>query len=105
MAARVKYRRAWEREFARTSLGVAKFGRVGDRLLADTARELKRTGLAGDPPAVEYLAELQTAPTSTGVRVFTTASRAHFVEWGTYDRPADAPMRTAARRLGRFTER
>ena len=105
MATRVKYRKAWEREFPRTSLGRRKFGKVGDRLVDDTKAELRRTGLVDDPPAREYLEELQHAPTDRGVRVFTTAGRAHFVEWGTYNRAADAPMRTAARRLGRFTER
>jgi len=105
MATKVKYRKAWEREFARTSLGRAKFGRVGDQLVEATKVELRRTGLVDDPPAREYRDELQHAPTERGVRVFTTASRAHLVEWGTYLRDADAPMRTAARRLGRFTER
>lgn len=105
MATRVKYRKAWEREFPRSAGGRVAFGRIGDKLVNDTKRELKATGLRDDPPAREYLAELDHAPTDRGVRVFTTASRAHFVEWGTSKREADAPMRTAARRMGRFKER
>ena len=105
MAARVRYRKAWEREFPRSGSGRRAFGRIGDKLVADTARELKATGLRDDPPAREYLDELDHVPTDRGVRVLTTASRAHFVEWGTRYRQADAPMRTAARRMGRFKER
>jgi hypothetical protein len=104
MTSRVRYRKEWEREFPRTALGRARFGAIADRLRSATASELRRTGLIDDPPAREYLAELDTAPTDRGARVFTTASRAHFVEWGTAHRSPDAPMRTAASRFGRFTE-
>ena len=105
MANRVRYRKAWEKEFPRSSGGRAAFGRIGDKLVTAVRQELKARGLLDDPPAREYLAELDHAPTDRGVRVFTTASRAHFVEWGTVHREADAPMRTAARRFGRFVER
>jgi len=75
---------------------------VARRLEVAVADELERTGLVDDPPAREYLRELDHAPTDRGARVFTTASRAHLVEWGTIHREPDAPMRTAARRFGRF---
>jgi len=100
--ARFRYRKAWEREFAGTAGGRVAFDRVAGRIADATADELRATGLRRDPPAREYLAELGHAPTSTGARVFTTASRAHFVEWGTALRAPDAPMRTAARRFGRL---
>lgn len=103
--ARVTYRPEWEREFPRTPAGRAAFGKHAEQIKRATAAELKRTGLVDDPPAREYLAELDTAPTDTGARVFTTASRAHLVEWGTVHREPDAPMRTAARKFGRFKER
>lgn len=105
MANRVTYRPAWEREFARSSSGKAAFLATAEDLKAATELELRRTGLVDDPPAREYLEELDVASTNDGARVFTTASRAHLVEWGTIHRDADAPMRTAARRFGRFTER
>lgn len=105
MANRVTYRKAWEKEFPQTAGGRAAFTVVAGKLRSRVAHHLKATGLSKDPPAREYLAELGDAPTSTGARVYTTASRAHFVEWGTARRPADAPMRTAAREFGRFTER
>lgn len=104
MANRVTYRKAWEREFVASADGRRAFLAVADDLRDATELELKRTGLTDDPPAREYLEELDTASTRDGARVFTTASRAHLVEWGTIFRDADAPMRTAARRFGRFTE-
>lgn len=100
--ARVRYRKGWEREFPTTAAGRRTFIRVADRIKDSTADELRAGGLVDDPPAREYLRELDTATTSTGARVFTTASRAHFVEWGTLYRAPDAPMRTAARRHGRL---
>lgn len=105
MAGRVHYRKAWEDEFNSSPLGRAKFRDVAEQILDATADELRRTGLTDDPPAREYLAELDTADTDDGARVFTTASRAHLVEWGTIYREPDAPMRTAAARFGRFRER
>ncbi len=104
MAGRVRYRKAWEREFPRDAEGRRAFGRVADELVKATRDELRRTGLADDPPAREYLADLQHEPTDKGARVFTTASRAHLVEYGTLYREPDAPMRSAARRFGRFRE-
>jgi hypothetical protein len=104
MPNRVTYRKAFERDFPRSAGGRAAFGRIGDQLVTATKQELKASGLADDPPAREYLRELDHAPTDRGVRVFTTASRGHLVEWGTIYRQPDAPMRTAARRFGRFKE-
>jgi len=99
---RVRYRREWEAEFTRQRPA---FRDVAEAIKEETAAELERTGLVDDPPAREYLDELDTASTDTGARVFTTASRAHLVEFGTIYRDPDAPMRTAARRFGRFVER
>ena len=96
---RVKYLKQWEKKAAPTLLR-----RVGETIRRDTATELRRTGLLDDPPAREYLAELDVVDTDTGVRVLTTAGRAHFVEYGTIYREPDAPMRTAARRAGAFRE-
>lgn len=101
---KVTYRKEWEAEFTRSAAGRAAFEEVAEVILEGTADELKRTGLVDDPPAREYLAELGTEATSEGARVFTTAGRAHFVEWGTLYREPDAPMRTAARRVGKFVE-
>lgn len=102
MGARVTYHKDWEQKFPTTALGRATFDRKAADIEADTVVELRRTGLDNDPPAREYLDELGHEPTDTGARVFTTAARAHFVEFGTYLRNADAPMRTAAARHGRF---
>lgn len=101
---RVTYRKAWEAEFVASAAGRAAFVDVAETIRADTVDELKRTGLLDDPPAREYLAELDTEATDTGARVFTTAGRAHFVEYGTLYREPDAPMRTAARKAGKFVE-
>jgi len=104
MAGRVRYRKAWEKELPGTTHGRRAFLATADELARATAGELKRTGLVDDPPAREYLRELETESTETGARVFTTAGRAHFVEYGTLYRDPDAPMRTAARKFGRFVE-
>lgn len=102
--ARVIYRKAWEAWYLRSSRGRAAFVGVADKIAGATRTELRRTGLLNDPPAREYIKSIYTAPTAKGARVYTTASRAHLVEWGTVDREPDAPMRNAARRFGRFTE-
>jgi hypothetical protein len=102
---KVTYRKAWEREYPRTPAGRAEFGKVAADIESATRDELRRTGLTDDPPAREYLAELASEPTADGARVYTTAPRAHFVEYGTIYREPDAPMRTAARRFGTFRER
>lgn len=102
MAARVRYRKAWEREFPRTPGGRAAFLRKAGQIADQTADNLKAGGLASDPPAREYLAGLDTASTDTGAKVLTTGPRAHFVEFGTVHRAPEAPMRTAAARFGRL---
>jgi len=105
MGVRVRYRKAWERRFPRTRGGRRMFTATAGRLERRVATKLAETGLADDPPAREYKRELFHEPTRTGARVGTTASRAHFVEWGTVDRQPDAPMRLAAREFGtRFIE-
>lgn len=102
---KVTYRKEWEAEFTRSAAGRTAFVGVADDIADDTRRELKRTGLVDDPPAREYIEAIHTEATASGARVWTDASRAHFVEFGTLYRDPDAPMRTAAARYGKFTER
>jgi hypothetical protein len=101
---RVVYRKAWEAEWSRSTAGRAAFVGVADKIATGTRDELRRTGLTDDPPAREYLDDIHTDGTDKGARVYTTAPRAHFVEFGTIYRAPDAPMRNAARRFGRFRQ-
>lgn len=100
-----KYRQQWEREWTESGEAGAAFVKVGGKIRDAVKQELRRSAnLNHDIPAREYLAELDVVATRTGARVLTTASRAHFVEFGTRFRRALAPMRIAARRFGNFKE-
>jgi len=103
MTNRVRYRKQWEREFPKDPPGIAAFREIAEDLLDATKVELRRTGLNRDPLARRYLDTLDTGVTDTGARVYTDDPFAHIVEWGSIYKEPDAPMRTAARRFGRFT--
>ena len=86
---RVTYRKAWEAEFVASAAGRAAFVDVAETIRADTVDELKRTGLLDDPPAREYLAELDTE--ATGVRDTDPSNPSSY----TVGRPRDASLRKA----------
>lgn len=101
---RFRWRRQFEREFPTSRDGVATFRPVAEAIVAETRVELKRTGMTDDPLARDYYDTLTTGPTGTGYGVATTSPTAHIVEWGSIYKEPDAPMRTAARRFGRWRE-
>lgn len=104
MSAKVRYRKKWEREFPRSAQGKRSFHEPAKKIAQRTKQLLRQGGLSGDPPAQEYHDDLQTEPTDEGARVFTEASRAHLVEYGTARRAPDAAMRAAAREFGKLRE-
>jgi len=104
MGGRFRYRQAFEREFPTSPDGVATFRKVAEAIVAETRVELKRTGLVNDPLARDYYDTLEAGPTGTGYGVATSSPTAHIVEFGSIHKEPDAPMRTAARRFGRWRE-